>query len=108
MMKLYSPTDHGYAWIVVAGAAFMGGMTAFAVCGLGVLMVEYIHYFNITKTQVSWIGTSNQIVGTLSGRHFKANNTNDTGIGGIIHHLIINWMSFAQPFNTIFNALQHF
>ncbi len=66
-MALYSPTDHGYAWLILAGSAFMSGMGAFHICGLGVFMVEYMHYFNLTKSQVAWVSTCYMVLGPISG-----------------------------------------
>ncbi len=60
--------DSGYAYVVLV-SAFMLNMFMSAQFGtLGIWMVEYLHYFNIGKTPITWIAASQMFCGYFLGK----------------------------------------
>ncbi len=74
-MGLHSPIDGGYAWIVLAGGMLQNAHFGLYVSGMGILMVEYVHYFHISVTEVSWISTSAMVIGPLIGKNCSIMST---------------------------------
>ena len=67
-VTLHSPIDKGYAWIVLAIAALHNVHVGVYVGQLGILMVEFVHYFNISASQASWISTCAMVTGPVTGK----------------------------------------
>ena len=59
--------DTKYSWVVLAAATCMTILMGIHVGALGILLVEFIHYFQLKKSQVTWIGACSSIIGPVAG-----------------------------------------
>ena len=69
-MTLYSPVDTGYAWIVLACATLINCSMGMFAGGMGIMMVEFTHFFNISKTVTAWVGACAFVTGPVMGECF--------------------------------------
>ena len=67
--KLYTKMDKGYSWVVLGAATMLITLMPLHVLGVGVLLVAYMHTFNVSKTTVAWIGVCASATGPLLCRH---------------------------------------
>ena len=62
--------DGGYAWVVLLALCLQNVINCLQHAALGIFLVHFLHYFNTSKTVVSWIGMCAGTMGHFLGDCF--------------------------------------
>ena len=62
------PPDGGYGWMIVFAATFLRFIASSSVITLGLYMVEWIEYFQKSKTELFWIGSAQLGIIVVAGK----------------------------------------
>ena len=54
--RMADTLDRGYAWVVMGACFVLQMLISFSFASFGFFLVEYVEYFNESKTVTSWIG----------------------------------------------------
>ena len=60
--------DSGYSWAVLVGVVIAFLLQGINVGCLGIMLVAFMDYFNLDKSQTAWISCCTHIAGCLCGK----------------------------------------
>ncbi len=61
--------DKGYSWVVLVAATAMYIIVGIQIGALGIFTVEFMEYFDISRSEASLISGSSQVIGPISGMY---------------------------------------
>ena len=60
--------DHGYAWVVMVAVMYMGTLMAGTYVSYGILLPDYVDYFQVNKSQITVIQSMCIIASAVCGK----------------------------------------
>ena len=72
MPSTYDIPDRGYAWVILAAVFGLQLLISSSYASLGILMVEYLEYFQQDEATTAWVGAIQLCASGVMGKVTEA------------------------------------
>ena len=59
--------DKGYSWVILAASTLLSILMSSCSSTFGIYYVEFLEYFQVNKTELSWIGACQMFMTGVAG-----------------------------------------